>query len=67
MEEVLRRIVENDLFVKLEKCVWKIREIGFLKVIIGLDGKRKGSRGSGLVGTKKYEGCVEVFGVSKLL
>jgi len=33
----LRRIVENDLFVKLERCVWKVREIGFLEVVIGLD------------------------------
>jgi len=34
VEEVLRRLEENDLFVKPEKCVWKIREVGFLKVII---------------------------------
>jgi len=34
----LRRIVENDLFVKPEKCVWKFREIGFLRVVIGPDG-----------------------------
>ena len=25
-KEVLRRIVENDLFVKPEKCMWKVRE-----------------------------------------
>jgi len=37
VEEVLRRLEENDLFVKLEKCVWKIREVGFLEVIIGED------------------------------
>jgi len=53
--------------VKLEKCVWKVREIGFLKVVIGPDGKRKGSRGSGLASTKKYKGCAEVFEVGKLL
>jgi len=35
VEEVLRRLEENDLFVKPEKCVWKIREVGFLGVIIG--------------------------------
>jgi len=35
VEEVLRRLEENDLFVKLEKCVWKVREVGFLGVIIG--------------------------------
>ena len=40
MEEVLRRLEENDLFVKLEKCVWKVREVGFLGVIIGEDGVR---------------------------
>ena len=37
VEEVLRRLEENDLFVKPEKCVWKIKEVGFLGVIIGED------------------------------
>jgi len=37
VEEVLRRLEENNLFVKLEKCVWKVREVGFLGVIIGED------------------------------
>jgi len=40
VEEVLKRLEENDLFVKLEKCVWKVREVGFLGVIIGKDGVR---------------------------
>ena len=40
VEEVLRRLEENDLFVKLEKYVWKVREVGFLGVIIGEDGVR---------------------------
>jgi len=35
IEEVLRRLEENDLYVKLEKCVWKVRKIGFLGVVIG--------------------------------
>ena len=35
IEEVLRKMKENDLFVKLEKYVWKIREVRFLEVIIG--------------------------------
>jgi len=38
VEEVLRRLEENDLYVKLEKCVWKVREIGFLRVIMGPEG-----------------------------
>jgi len=37
VEEVLQRLEENDLFVKLEKCVWKVREVGFLRVIIRED------------------------------
>jgi len=37
VEEVLRRLEENDLFVKPKKCVWKVREVGFLGVIIGED------------------------------
>ena len=40
VEEVLRRLEKNDLFVKPEKCMWKIREVGFLGVIIGEDGVR---------------------------
>jgi len=40
VEEVLRRLEENDLFVKPEKFVWKVREVGFLGVIIGEDGVR---------------------------
>ena len=39
-EEVLRRLEENNLFVKPEKCVQKVREVGFLGVVIRLDGVR---------------------------
>ena len=27
VEEVLRRLEENNLFVKPEKCIWKVREV----------------------------------------
>ena len=40
VEEVLKRLEENDLFVKPEKYVWKVREVEFLGVIIGKDGER---------------------------
>jgi len=41
VEEVLRRrMEENDLFVKPEKYVWKVREVRFLGVIIGPDSIR---------------------------
>jgi len=35
VEEILRRLEENNLYIKLEKCVWKARKIGFLGVVIG--------------------------------
>ena len=38
VEEILRRLKENDLYIKLEKSVWKARKIGFLGVIIGPNG-----------------------------
>ena len=34
VEEVVRRLAENDLYVKLEKCKWKVRKVGFLEVMI---------------------------------
>jgi len=38
VEEILRRLEENDLYIKLEKCVWKVRKIEFLEVVIGPNG-----------------------------
>ena len=35
VEKVLKRLKENDLYIKLEKCIWKVQKIGFLKVVIG--------------------------------
>jgi len=34
VEEVLRRMEENDLYIKSEKCIWKVREINFLRLVI---------------------------------
>ena len=33
--EIVKRLEENNLYVKLEKCKWKVREVGFLGVVIG--------------------------------
>jgi len=38
VEEILRRLEENNLYIKLEKCMWKTRKIGFLGIVIGPDG-----------------------------
>jgi len=34
VKEILKRLKENDLFVKPKKCKWKVKEIEFLEVII---------------------------------
>ena len=35
--EVVKKLEENDLYVKPEKCKWKVREVEFLEVVITLD------------------------------
>ena len=44
IEKVLRRLEKNNLYVKPEKCTWKVRKIGFLGVVIepnGIEIKRE--------------------------
>jgi len=36
--EVIKRLEENNLYVKLEKCKWKVKEVEFLGVVIGPEG-----------------------------
>ena len=36
--EIIKILEENDLYVKLEKYKWKMREVGFLGVVIRLEG-----------------------------
>ena len=35
--EIIKRLEENNLYVKLEKCKWKVRKVRFLGVVIGLE------------------------------
>jgi len=36
--EVIKRLEENDLYVKPEKCKWKVKEVEFLRVVIEPEG-----------------------------
>jgi len=38
VEEILKRLEENDLYIKSEKCMWKVWKIGFLGIVIGPNG-----------------------------
>jgi len=35
VEEVLRQLEENNLYVKPEKCMWKVQKVPFLGVVMG--------------------------------
>ena len=37
VEEILRSMKENDLYMKPEKYNWKVREIDFLEVVVRLE------------------------------
>jgi len=51
VKEIVRRLAENDLYVKPEKCKWKVREVGFFEVVIGPEGIK--------MEEKKVEGVLE--------
>ena len=36
VEEVVKRLAENNLYIKLEKCKWRAKKVGFLEVVIEL-------------------------------
>jgi len=38
VEEVVKRFAENNLYVKPEKCKWKVKKVEFLGVVIGPEG-----------------------------
>jgi len=37
VEEMLKRMEESNLYIKPEKCVWKVKEIDFLRLVIGVE------------------------------
>ena len=38
VKEIVKRLAENNLYVKLEKYKWKVKKVEFLKVVIELEG-----------------------------
>ena len=63
MKEILRRLKENDLYVKPEKYMQKVKKIGFLEVVIGPNGIES----TQLARAKKCERCQKVLRPCKLL
>ena len=44
VKEIVKRLAENDLYVKSEEYKQKIKKVGFLKVVTGLEGLRQKKR-----------------------
>ena len=38
VEDMVRMLTENDLYIEPEKCKWKVKEVDFLEVVIELEG-----------------------------
>jgi len=38
VEDIVKRLAENDLYMKPKKCKWKVKKVGFLGVVIELEG-----------------------------
>jgi len=36
--KILKILEKNDLYVKLEKCKWKVKEVDSLEIVLGLEG-----------------------------
>jgi len=55
VEEVLKRLEENNLYIKPEKYMWKVKKVLFLGVVIGEggDGKRQCGRCAEVANCKK--------------
>ena len=66
VEEVIKRLAENNLYVKPEKYKWKIREVRFLGVVIGPEEiKMEEERVKEIL--EKSQRYTEVFRTSQLL
>jgi len=62
VEEVVRRLVENNLYIKPEKYKWKVKEVGFLEVVIKLEGiKMEEEKIKGMLDWLTPRGVKDVF------
>ena len=55
VEEVVKMLAENNLYIKPEKCKQKVRKVGFLGVVIRIENQDK--RGESKSSTTTSESC----------
>ena len=58
VEEVLKQLEENNLYIKPEKYAWKMRKVPFLGVVMeGRNGERKSGRSVKVANTTMHTRC----------
>ena len=66
--KVVKRLAENNLYIKPKKCKCKVKEVGFLEVVIRLERiKMKEEKVKGVLDWPTSKECTEVFRTNKLL
>ena len=61
VEKVVKRLAENDLYVKPEKYKWKVKKVNFLGVVIGLERiKIEGEKVKGVLDWLTLKGVKDV-------
>ena len=66
VEEIVKKLVENNLYVKLEKCKWKIQKMEFLGVVIKMKQEKvkdvlNWPTSKGVKDTQKFLGLVNYY------
>ena len=66
VEKIVKWLVENDFYMKLEKYKWKVRKVGLLEVVIELKGinmkKRESENDIRLANSKRNQEYTNIFG-----
>ena len=61
MEKIVKRLAENNLYIKPEKSKWKVKEVGFLGVVIGLEEiKMEGEKVKGVLDWLTLKGVKDI-------
>jgi len=64
IEEIIKRLAERNVYMKLEKYKWKVKEVEFFEVVIGLEEikieKKKDEGSTRLANFQKVKKCLRL-------
>jgi hypothetical protein len=64
VKSVLKKLQENNLFLKAEKCIFRAKEIEFLGLITGPNGPDQGRSNYVMADPEESQGCIGFFRIS---